>query len=178
MHRPFSQSSFVKHAHTHHLLDAMHRTFSQSSFVKHAHTDTSSHGHNAPSVQLECIRQIRSHWHVISWTQCTVRSVRVHSLNTLTLTRHLLDAMHRTFSQCSLVKVKVQGFLVCKMTTKMTDKWVTSFRFNEIKKKKCLIEFLIDFIFCRLAETSLAFSISHVTSRKWRQSWESVRLPS
>ena len=59
------------------------------------------------------------------------------------------------------VKVKVQVFLVCKMTIEMIDKWVTSFRFNEIK---CLIGFLIDFIFCRLP-------------RKWRQSGESVRLP-
>ena len=37
------------------------------------------------------------------------------------------------------------------MTIEMIDKWVTSFRFNEIKNnKKCLIGFLIDFTFCRL----------------------------
>ena len=37
------------------------------------------------------------------------------------------------------------------MTIKMIDKWVTSLRFNEIKKKiKNLCWFLIDFIFCRL----------------------------
>ena len=37
--------------------------------------------------------------------------------------------------------------------------------FNEIKKnkKKCLIGFLIDFVFCRMAETTLGLSISHVT---------------
>ena len=47
------------------------------------------------------------------------------------------------------------------MTIKMTDKWVTSFRFNEIKKKKkCLIGFLINFIFCRLAETTVSGSPS------------------
>ena len=34
------------------------------------------------------------------------------------------------------------------MTIKMTDKWVTSLRFNEMKiYKKCLCWFLIDFIF-------------------------------
>ena len=32
-----------------------------------------------------------------------------------------------------VIKVKVQGFWVCKMTIEMIDKWVTSFRFNEIK---------------------------------------------
>ena len=38
------------------------------------------------------------------------------------------------------------------MTIEMIDKWVTSFRFNEIQNLKiCLIGFLIDFIFCRLA---------------------------
>ena len=42
----------------------------------------------------------------------------------------------------------------------MIDKWVTSFRFNEIKiYKKCLIGFLIDFIFCRLA--------SHMGNTTW-----------
>ena len=41
----------------------------------------------------------------------------------------------------------------------MTDKWVTSFRFNEIKNKK-MIGFLIDFIFCRLAETTASGSLS------------------
>ena len=47
------------------------------------------------------------------------------------------------------------------MTIEMTDKWVTSFRFNEIKIfLKCLIGFLIDFIFCRLAETTVSGSPS------------------
>ena len=46
------------------------------------------------------------------------------------------------------------------MTIKMIDKWVTSFRFNEKKKKKCLIGFLINFIFCRLAETTVSGSPS------------------
>ena len=57
----------------------------------------------------------------------------------------------------------------------MIDKWVTSRRFNEIK---CLCWFIIDFIFCRLAETAVSGSPS-VTwlSWKWRQSGESVRLP-
>ena len=44
------------------------------------------------------------------------------------------------------------------MTIEVIDKWVTSFRCNgEKEKKKSLIGFLIDFIFC------LWFSISHVT---------------
>ena len=48
------------------------------------------------------------------------------------------------------------------MTIEMIDKWVTSFRFNEIKNNNnCLIGFLIDFIFCKLP-------------RKWRQSGESL----
>ena len=39
----------------------------------------------------------------------------------------------------------------------MTDKWVTSFRFNEIKNKiKNLIGFLIDFIFCRLPQSDVS----------------------
>ena len=43
----------------------------------------------------------------------------------------------------------------------MIDKWVTSFRFNEKKNvKKCLIGFLINFIFCRLAETTVSSSPS------------------
>ena len=66
-----------------------------------------------------------------------------------------------TRSQWNSVKVKVQGFSVCKMTIEMIDKWVTSFRFNEIKMfKKCLIGFLIDFIFCKLAETTVSGSPS------------------
>ena len=74
-----------------------------------------------------------------------------------------------------VLKVKVQGFQVCKMTIEMIDKWVTSFRFNGEKKKKwkkinkCLIGFLIDFIFCRLAE--LGFSISHVTFPEVTSVW-------
>ena len=62
----------------------------------------------------------------------------------------------------------------------MIDKWVTSFRFNEINNlKKCWIGYLINFILCRLSETTVLGSPS-VTwlSRKWRQSGESVRLPS
>ena len=57
------------------------------------------------------------------------------------------------------------------MTIKMIDKWVTSFRFNEIKNKnKCLYWFLIYFIFCRLAVIAVSGTPS-VTwlSRKWRQ---------
>ena len=47
------------------------------------------------------------------------------------------------------------------MTIEMTDKWVTSFRFNERKNvQKCLIGFLIDFIFCRLAKTTVLGSPS------------------
>ena len=47
------------------------------------------------------------------------------------------------------------------MTIEMTDKWVTSFRFNEIKNKiKCLIGFSINFIFRRLAETTVSGSTS------------------
>ena len=43
----------------------------------------------------------------------------------------------------------------------MIVKWVTSFRFNEIKKiKKCLIGFLIYFILYRLAETTVSGSPS------------------
>ena len=66
------------------------------------------------------------------------------------------------------------------MTIKMIDKWVTSLRFNEIKNEKnekCW--FLINFIFCRLAETAVSGSPS-VTwlSQKWCQSGESVQLPS
>ena len=60
------------------------------------------------------------------------------------------------------------------MTIKMIDKWVTSFRFNEIKNKnKCLYWFLIYFIFCRLAVIAVSGTPS-VTwlSRKWRQSGE------
>ena len=41
-------------------------------------------------------------------------------------------------------KVKVQGFQVRKMTIEMTDKRVTSFRFNEIKIKK-----MFDWVFNR-----------------------------
>ena len=58
------------------------------------------------------------------------------------------------------------------MTIEMIDKWVNSFRFNEIKNlKKCLVGFLIDFIFCRLVETSLGFSISHVTFPEVTSVW-------
>ena len=47
------------------------------------------------------------------------------------------------------------------MTIKIIDKWVTRFRFNEIRKKKIIIiKFLIDFIFCRLAETTVSGSPS------------------
>ena len=47
------------------------------------------------------------------------------------------------------------------MTIEVIDKGVTSFRFNEIKdNNKCLTEFLIDFIFCRLAETTVSGSPS------------------
>ena len=53
----------------------------------------------------------------------------------------------------------------------MIDKWVNSFIFNEIKK--CLIEFLIDFIFCWLACSlySLGFSVSHVTFPEVTSVW-------
>ena len=58
------------------------------------------------------------------------------------------------------------------MIIEIIEKWVTSSRFNEIKneKKICLCWFLIDFIFCRLADTAVSGSPS-VTwlSRKWRQ---------
>ena len=37
--------------------------------------------------------------------------------------------------------------------------------------KKFLSRFLIDFIFCRLAETSLGFSISHVTFSEVMSVW-------
>ena len=57
------------------------------------------------------------------------------------------------------------------MTIEITDKWVISLRFNEINKieKNKIKWFLIDFIFCRLAETVVSGSPS-VTwpSRKWR----------
>ena len=47
------------------------------------------------------------------------------------------------------------------MTIEMIDKWVTSLRFNEIKNEnKCLHWFLIDFLFCRLAETAVSSSPS------------------
>ena len=53
------------------------------------------------------------------------------------------------------------------MTIEMTDKWVTSFRFKNNntpppppKKKKKKKRFLIDFIFCRLAETTISGSPS------------------
>ena len=46
------------------------------------------------------------------------------------------------------------------MTIEMTDKWVTSFRFNEIKINKCLIGVLIDFISYRLVETTVSASPS------------------
>ena len=56
------------------------------------------------------------------------------------------------------------------MTIEMINKWVTSFRFNEIKKlKKCLIGFLIDFIFCSFY--SLGFSINHVTFQEVTSVW-------
>ena len=61
------------------------------------------------------------------------------------------------------------------MTIEMIDKWITSLILNEIKnekqKWKKVCWFLIDFIFCRLAETAVSVS-SSVTwlSRKWRQS--------
>ena len=38
-------------------------------------------------------------------------------------------------------------------------------------KTKCLIGFLIDFIFCRLAETSLGISISHVNFPEVTSFW-------
>ena len=56
--------------------------------------------------------------------------------------------------------------------------WVTSLRFNEIKnEEKCLCWFLIDFIFCRMAETAVSGSPS-VTWLSRKLSGESVRLPS
>ena len=67
---------------------------------------------------------------------------------------------------------------------KWPSKWLTneSLVWDLMKLKKMnffLCWFLIDFIFCRLAETAASGSPS-VTwlSRKWRQSGESVRLPS
>ena len=64
---------------------------------------------------------------------------------------------------------------------KWPSKWLTnkSLVLDLMKKRRSLIGFLIDFLFCRLAETTVSgFSISHVTFPKWRQSGESVRLPS
>ena len=60
------------------------------------------------------------------------------------------------------------------MTIEIIDKWVTSLRFNEIKKmekRRSFCWFLIDYLFCRMAETAVLGSPS-VTwlSRKWRQS--------
>ena len=50
------------------------------------------------------------------------------------------------------------------MTIEMIDKGVTSLRFNGEKKRKekeeVYIGFLIDFIFCRLAETAVSGSPS------------------
>ena len=76
------------------------------------------------------------------------------------------------------LKEKSKVFKYAKWPIEMIDKRVTSLRFNEIKTK-CLCWFLIDFIFCRLAETAVSGSPS-VTwlSQKWCQSGESVRLPS
>ena len=60
----------------------------------------------------------------------------------------------------------------------MIDKWVTSFRFNEIKKiKKCLIGFLIDVFLLLSAGRNYSLGSPSVTwlSRKWRQSGESLQ---
>ena len=56
------------------------------------------------------------------------------------------------------------------MNIEMIDKWVTSFRFKGERKK--IIGFLIDFIFCRMAETTASgFSISHMTLPKVTSVW-------
>ncbi len=68
---------------------------------------------------------------------------------------------------------------------KWPSKWMTNeslvWDLMKLKKlkRRSLCWLLIDFIFCRLAETAVSGSPS-VTwlSRKWRQSGESVRLPS
>ncbi len=68
---------------------------------------------------------------------------------------------------------------------KWPSKWVTNESLvwdlmkQKMGKKTCLYRFLIDVIFCRLAETAVSGS-PPVTwlSRKWLQSGESVRLPS
>ena len=64
------------------------------------------------------------------------------------------------------------------MTIEMIDKWITSLRFNEIKNPpQKLCWFLIDFIFCRLAETAVSGSPSITwLSRKWRQSGDAVAI--
>ena len=48
------------------------------------------------------------------------------------------------------------------MIIEMIDKRVTSLKFNEIKKHNFfnLVGFLIDFIFCRMAETTVSGSPS------------------
>ena len=46
------------------------------------------------------------------------------------------------------------------MTIEMTDKLVHSFRFNEKNEREKMFVFLISFIFCRLADTTVSGSPS------------------
>ena len=97
--------------------------------------------------------------------------------------RHAFCFFFFFFRYCLKEKFKVFKY------AKWPSKWLTNESLvwdliNKEKEKqnktnKCLCWFLIDFIFCRLAETAVSDSLS-VTwlSRKRRQSGESVRLPS
>ena len=71
------------------------------------------------------------------------------------------------------LKQKSKVFKYAKWPSKwLTNESLVSDLMKKEEEKKCLIGFLIDFIFC------LGFSISHVTFLEWRQSGESVWLPS
>ena len=132
-----------------------------SNWIEFTHQQTAQHTTQWTKHELGTVHQPTKHGNIndINWP--SIRSDMIHTCTWL----HV-NALSPPPPPSVCMHVKVQGFYVCKMTIEMIDKWVTSFRFNEIKIKCfCLIGFLINFIFYRLP-------------RKWRQSGESVRLPS
>ena len=95
-------------------------------------------------------------------------------------------------SSCTEIRMWKCGSMICFKEkskffkyAKWPSKWLTNeslvLRFNGEKKNEenFYVDFLIDFIFCRLAETAVSGSPSVMwLSRKWHQSGESVQLPS
>ena len=69
-------------------------------------------------------------WQFKHWNQCDSLSTKINMTVKSTETNVTVKSTETN------VTVKVQGFQVCKkITIEMIDKWVTSFRFNEIKNK-------------------------------------------